>query len=97
MANVCQLFPITGNYQTLFQHQIKIQYNSPLLTKYLAFIPPITMDSKIQTTTFLKSSIRLAGFLRLIENLSLTLISRSFTRSISFVILWLNWDQLLAE
>lgn len=71
MANVCQLFPITGNYQTLFQHQIKIQYNSPLLTKYLAFIPPITMDSKIQTTTFLKSSIRLAGFLRLTENLVL--------------------------
>ena len=29
----------------------------------------ITIDSKIQTTTFLKSSIRLAGFLRLTENL----------------------------
>ena len=69
MVNICRLFPITGNYQTLFQDQIKIQYNSPLLTKYLAFILPITMDSKIQTTTFLKSSIRLVGFLRLTENL----------------------------
>ena len=73
MANVCRLFPITGNYQTLFQHQIKIQYNSPLLTKYLAFILLITMDSKIQTTTFLKSSIRLVGFLRLTENLVVSL------------------------
>ncbi len=69
MVNICRLFPITGNYQTLFQDQIKIQYNSPLLTKYLAFILSITMGSKIQTTTFFKSSIRLAGFLRLTENL----------------------------